>query len=297
MKITDISRYCANFNAAKDFLHARQIIRHDVPQCDACDRLMTEVKCGRGEELMWRCPTHKANKMSLHNGSFLQNQKISLPDFMLIYLWAHKIPVTTTEELVGISRPTAIQWYAYLRDIWSHHLVMHPIQLGGLYHIVQIDESLMAKQRNNQGQLVPKRWVFGGIDTTTNYGFLTFIPDRSAATLIPIIQQFILLGSTIHSGQWAGYNRIPNIPVVPPYTHETVNHTLHFVDPNTHAHTNAVECMWKNCKRRFKAMLGVHSTMLPSHIDEFMWRQQYGRTHVDAFDNILLHLSQWYVTP
>ena len=154
MKITDVSWHCANFNAAKDFLRARQIISRDVPQCDACDRLMTEVKCGRGEELMWRCPTHKANKMSLRNGSFLQNQKISLLDFiMLTYLWAHKIPVTTTEELVGTSQPTAIQWYAYLQDICSHHLVVHPIHLGGLHHIVQIDKSLMAKWKNNQGDM------------------------------------------------------------------------------------------------------------------------------------------------
>ena len=81
----------------------------------------------------WRCPTHKANKLSLHVGNFLHLHMISLQDFiMVVYLWAHEIAVTTTEELVGMSRAAAIRWYSYLRDVCSNRLVTHPITVEGI---------------------------------------------------------------------------------------------------------------------------------------------------------------------
>ena len=57
------------------------------------------------------------------------------------------------------------------------------------------------------------------------------------------------------------------------YTHHTVNHTHNYVDLVTNAYTNNVECMWKNCKFKFKAMHGIQSTTLSSHLNEFMWCQ------------------------
>ena len=75
------------------------------------------------------------------------------------------------------------------------------------------------------------------------------------------------------------------------YVHRTVNHSRFFVDPVTHAHTNHVECMWKNCKSKFKSMHVVHTSMLVSHLNEFMWRQIH---RDDPFDALLLNLAMWY---
>ena len=293
MKISELWLHCDNYNAAKDFLRERCILRRDIPRCSQCDGLMTEVKSGHGDDLTWRCPVHKGQKISLRDGSFLNLQKISLQDFIWItYFWAHELPVTTSAEMVGVSQATAIHWYSYLRDICFDHLANNPITIGGPDHVVQINEfdSLMSEKRKktttNEGGVVPiERWVFAGIDTTTNIGFLSFVPDKSAATLIPLILQYILPGTTIHSDQQSAHLDIGDIPVEPRYVHETINHT------------NSLKCLWKNCKKKFKTMLGVHSTKLQSHLEEFMWRQQYGQTHKDAFNNILLHISQLYVTP
>ncbi|RUS81879.1 hypothetical protein EGW08_010349 [Elysia chlorotica] len=125
-------------------------------------------------------------------------------------------------------------------------------------------------------------------------GFLELVPDRTAATLLPLIQRYIAPGSIINSDGWAAYNNIDTLPVNPPYQHLVVIHDQNFVDPVTGACTNQVECYWKNCKSKFKQMAGVQSTTLESHLDEFLWRQEFGQTPQTALDNILLHLSQWY---
>ena len=84
------------------------------------------------------------------------------------------------------------------------------------------------------------------------------------------------------------------LPHPQPYRHATVNHSQHFVDPQTGVHTNNVEALWSRCKNRFKQMNGTSDNLIPSYIDEFMWRQFYGSTASEAFDNILLHISQRY---
>ena len=48
----------------------------------------------------------------------------------------------------------------------------------------------------------------------------------------------------------------------------------------------------ENCKTKFKFMNCVHSTMLSSHLDEFMWR--FGKTHDDAFNNIFSDINRLF---
>ncbi|CAF1691654.1 unnamed protein product, partial [Adineta ricciae] len=52
---------------------------------------------------------------------------------------------------------------------------------------------------------------------------------RDVSTLLPLIYQFILPGTTIYSDQWGVYNSIINVNNGPSrYTHATVNHSLNF---------------------------------------------------------------------
>ena len=79
--------------------------------------------------------------------------------------------------------------------------------------------------------------------------------------------------------------------VNPPYQHRTVNHSQEFVNANGNT-TNHAEAMWNSCKRKFKPMVGTNQNILPFYLDEFMWQLRYSN---NAFDNILLHISQWFV--
>lgn len=89
-------------------------------------------------------------------------------------------------------------------------------------------------------------------------------------------------------------SHIANIVVNPPYQHVSVNHTTNFVDPQTGACTNMVERFWKNAKKKNKEMCGTSAEMLPGYLDEFQWRQQYGKKTVEAFNNILVQIAHFY---
>ena len=73
----------------------------------------------------------------------------------------------------------------------------HPVQIGDPGHVVQIVESIDSapkRTRNRRARPGRQRWIFGGIDQETKEAFLVEVPQRDAATLLPIIQQCILAG-------------------------------------------------------------------------------------------------------
>ena len=69
----------------------------------------------------------------------------------------------------------------------------------------------------------------GILEVNTSKIYLELVDDRSAATLVPIIQAHVRVGSTIWSDKWAAYNSLSELG----YTHETVNHIENFVDLDT----------------------------------------------------------------
>ena len=48
--------------------------------------------------------------------------------------------------------------------------------------------------------------------------------------------------------EWASYRDVANLG----YGHDTVNHSLHFVDPVTEVHTQNAEGQWSQVKRNFR---------------------------------------------
>ena len=279
------------------FLQTNGLLTRVAPNCPTCNRATTLIKkSANSDNRYWRCPTHKSFKVPLRRGSFFDRQSLPLRNIVeLLLLWAFKEPVLNTTGLTGVSENTVIQWFSYFRDICSWWLLNNPYQIGGAGLTVEIAESLVAKRKNNVGRVVEQRWVFGGVCREAGQGFLVVVDnDRSAGRLLPLIQEHIAPGTTIHSDGWAAYNGIANLPVQPPYQHLVVNHSENFVDPQTGACTNTIECYWKNCKRRFKCMQGVHQRHLASHLDEFMWRELHGKSHQEALHHIIEHLAQWY---
>ena len=129
--------------------------------------------------------------------------------------------------------------------------------------------------------------MFGGIEVNSKNCFLVAVTNRIAATLLPIIQQYILPGTTVVSDLWRTYNTVSNLGNI----HLTVNHSIHFVDYMTQATTNHVESMWARAKRRNKRENVTLRTSLDCYLIEFLRCEQFGR---DTFENFLTHIREVY---
>ena len=58
---------------------------------------------------------------------------------------------------------------------------------------------------------------------------------RDAQTLYDLISENVELSNTIHTDAWRGYNGLLAGGFA---NHLAINHSLHFVNPITHMHTN-----------------------------------------------------------
>lgn len=126
---------------------------------------------------------------------------------------------------------------------------------------------------------------------TPALGYMEIVSTRDAATLLPIIHAHINSGVTIYSDQWAAYNGLSHMVSVS--GHCTVNHSVEFVTPSG-VHTNHIESYWNRAKIKLKRMRGCHRSQLPSYLDEFMWRERYGKTNDEVLENICRDIALWY---
>jgi len=125
-------------------------------------------------------------------------------------------------------------------------------------------------------------WVVGLYLNKNDVRFVV-VKDRSAATLIPLIDSLVEVGSIIMTYQWKGYLPL----VMNGFIHYTVNHKKNFVDPHTQVHTQEIERQWVDAKSWMKRARGP-GTMLQSHLDEISWRKMRS-VHPDGLLAAFLH--------
>ena len=278
------------------WLQLHNLLATDL-NCPNCGTACREGHLTASQDVrVFRCPDRQCRCLfSIRKNSFFRPSRLSIPNILkFIYLWS--VGVLRYIDLLHdlgedvMTRVTLVRWCGYMREVCATHIQnRHPI--GGVGHIVEIDESLFGRRKNHRGRLVPQQWVLGGTDRHTRECFLIVVPRRDAATLIPIIRAWVLPGTVIMTDEWRAYRPLPLFG----YIHRTINHRTHYVNPrNRRVHTQNVESMWNAAKKKFQRMLGTRRPFLQSYLDEFVWRRQYGRTWGQSFHNILTHIAEQY---
>ncbi|XP_066934475.1 uncharacterized protein [Clytia hemisphaerica] len=227
----------------------------------------------------WRCNSRPCrDSMRLREGTiFASWQRVSLPDlYFTIYLWANKVSMTKTTNIVGIRKEHTIKMFQLLQQVCTNRLQANPITVGGggPNFVVQINKSQFQHvQRGRVGRRRQPVWVFGLVDTrfTRARGYMEIVNRRNRPTLVNVINNVLNPNTVVHSDRWPAYHRlrqfVPNC-----VQHDIVNHTYHFVDPQTGAHTQNIESYWNIFKLKLKAMEGIQLQFLTSYMEEFMWR-------------------------
>jgi len=149
----------------------------------------------------------------------------------------------------------------------------------------------LGKRKYNRGKRVEGQWCFGGILKRENKDdpiqcFIIPVEDRSQDTLLPIIQEYIADGTTIYSDCWKAYDCLGKKG----YVHMSVNHSLHFKDPETGVHTNTVEGMW-NQVRRGLPKFGTRKEYYDTYLAEFIVRNRFGNENF--FDYFISNLHKF----
>jgi len=210
----------------------------------------------------------------------------------IIKAWSLELTVTKTVSALKIedtcaTRQTIGKIFNHLRNVCTLAIEKPKIKLGGPGHIVEIDESLFAKVKYNRGKDLWRKqvWVFGLVDRITGEIYFEIVPDRTAETLLNVIEQHVLPGTLIYSDQWRAYDKI-SLLHNQQVQHQTVNHSVHFVNPDTMACTNKIESCWNTVKIRFKEMRGCSRPKIQGYLDEFMWRHNNHLARHEVNDNI-----------
>lgn len=290
MNLLQISALAHDKRSSVNFLQQHGIV-HTGRRCSNNHAMVLSLS---DRQDRWRC--HQLNcreDTPLRQGTWLQGSRLTYRQVILfIYCWSKELTsIKFCQSELDIAKNAVIDWNNYLREVCASTLINNPVVIGGPNTTVEIDESLFTRRKNHVGRVLPQQWVFGGICRQTRECFMFCVPDRRAATLMPIIATHVRPGSTVISDQWRAYNGIANNL---PLTHHTVNHSLNFVDPNSGAHTQNIERSWKSAKERNKRHNGTHRHMLDSYMCEFMWRQRVKVTGMDVFTTILHDIGQFW---
>ena len=181
---------------------------------------------------------------------------------------------------------TVITALQRLQDISSLKILHGNVKLGGQGKTVEINESMFGHKCNyNRWQISQGTWVFSMVERGTGRALAFRGPNRTRETLVAgLVQQFVEPGTTIISDKFSPYFNLNSLG----YVHVMVNHSENFVDPFTGAHSNTVEGVWCQIKRKLKALSGTLKSKLPSYLYEFNWQKCYPG---DPFDNLLADIA------
>ena len=209
----------------------------------------------------------------------------------LLWLWSIEAPIEYAVMTTEIGDKTVGLAYKLCRSVCSQYLAIHPVQLGGPGVVCQIDESCFShRPKYHRGRCAEHEvWVFGIVDTSfrPSRAVLQIVDNRSAITLLPIVQSVCRRATIIHSDSWAAYRALHERTGL---AHGQVNHSdrEHRFVASDGTHTQNIESYWAKRKQRVKAMKGVHRHVLAEYLNEFMWRDQYGES---AFLHLIQHID------
>ena len=206
----------------------------------------------------------------------------------IIYYWANLAGVEQTAFEVKVTVATVSNFLESLRDATEEWYKLHYSKnIGGPGTIVEVDETVMVRRKNNAGRILPEIWVVGGICRQTHECFAKVIPNRTAETLEQVIKDYIQPHTIIHTDMWKGYTNIKKNG----YIHKTVNHSKNFINPVDGTHTQNIERFWRGLKDVRKRYQGIPSTQIESHIYEYLWRKTCNVNRENSFEATIHMLS------
>jgi transposase-like protein len=224
---------------------------------------------------MFQCKTrHPKAQFSVKLGTILEDSPLGL-DKWLPAVWmigSNRNGISSWElhRAIGVTQKTA--WFMLHRV----RLAMQDDLTGGMLGgEVEVDETFIGGKARNmhkdrkvrvqkEGRNTGGKSIVMGMLQRGGKVVATVIPDRTKASMQPIIRGAVEPGTQIHSDEHADNYRMDE------YTHNVVNHLAQYVDGNVH--TNGMENFWSLLKRTIG---GTYVSVEPFHLFRYVDEQAF----------------------
>lgn len=242
--------------------------------CFACNLKMS--KTFYISKVKYRCNSCYAQQVESIINSNVESSLSTLKQLQLLVYFVQELNVKQTRNFSGICKPTVMKFNSAIRKlIYMHMKCIYFNKIGGDSHVVQVDETHFSVRKYNRGRIRKIVIFFGAIDSTTKELRIKKIKKKKKEILGKAIETFIKEGSEVHSDMFSSYlHYFKNNSL---YKHKYVNHKNNFVDPNTKAHTQLIECVWSHLKKFIRRRQLKSKKDLKFYIKEFEFR----RIHFD----------------
>lgn len=168
-------------------------------------------------------------------------------------------------ELVGVNRKSASYYYMRLREIIAFQIEQESLSIIG--GEIEIDESYFGGARKGQrGRGAAGKVPVFGLLKRGGKVYTQIIPDAKRETLLPIIQDKIMLDSVVYSDSWPAYNTLDTSG----FRHFRINHSKLFADKKNHI--NGIENFWNQAKRHLRKFNGIPKESFYLFLKECEWR-------------------------
>jgi transposase len=113
--------------------------------------------------------------------------------------------------------------------------------------------------------------------------YTAIIPDATADTLLPIIEEKVQPDSIVYTDTFRSYNALD----ISYFHHRRINHSKLFADKQNHI--NGIENFWNQAKRHMRRFNGIKKENFYWFLKECEWRFNGGN-----HKHLLTHLKSWY---
>jgi len=262
-----------------------------IPNQVYCDTCQIEMSLHKNRDnYVYRCSSCRKVR-SVRKGMSCERSRLSLGTIVSIILsWFDEHTLAQAAERARVTITTASAWYRVWRTMCVGYLESFQQPIGRPGIVVEVDETLISRRKYNCGRLRQEIWAVGGIERAVGAReanqplrlFIELVENRTAETLGDLLRRRVLCGTEIHTDKWGGYVNLNRLG----YRHLTVNHSTNFIDPDTRAHTQTIECIWKHLKA-FLPDGGVRATYLNFYLADFVYRKTLRPTRERAVLDVL----------
>jgi hypothetical protein len=227
--------------------------------CTYCEELMTQCECKNSTDgFKWQCRnsscSHRYTYKNVRTNCCFKNFNLKLVTLLkVLYYWSKGFQQHEILSVVNVSRHFLVKFENFLSNQIKKYFLLHPVKLGGMNRVCQIDETMLNfKVKSHVGRGPREKiWCFGIVDPTFSpaLGYCCVVPNRTTQTLFEIIRNVCLEGTTIISDEWPAYTRIQESLS---FNHFKVCHKENFIDPVTRRNTQNVESYWNKLKLAIK---------------------------------------------